>query len=53
MGHLEAAAAAAGLSSLVVGSLLAAVVVGVNAQLRRSADETRTMIVVECQRDAG
>ena len=40
MGHLEAAAAAAGLASLVVGPLLAAVV-GVNAQLRRSAGETR------------
>ena len=39
-GHLEAAAAAAGLASLVVGPLLAAVV-GVNAQLRRSVGETR------------
>ena len=34
MGHLEAAAAAAGLSSLVAGPLLASVV-AVNAQLRR------------------
>ena len=34
MGHLEAAAAAAGLSSLVAGPLLAGVV-AVNAQLRR------------------
>ena len=36
MGHLEAAAAAAGLASLVVGPLLAAIV-GANAQLRGSA----------------
>ena len=35
MGHLEAAAAAAGLASLVAGPLLAGVV-AVNAQLRRS-----------------
>ena len=35
MGHLEAAAAAAGLSSLVVTSLLETLV-PVNAQLRRS-----------------
>ena len=35
MGHLEAAAAAAGLASLIAGPLLAAVVV-VNAQLRAS-----------------
>ena len=34
MGHLEAAAAAAGLASLVAGPLLAGVV-AVNAQLRR------------------
>ena len=34
LGHLEAAAAAAGLSSLVVGPLLAGVVAD-NAQLRR------------------
>ena len=34
LGHLEAAAAAAGLSSLVMGPLLAGVV-AVNAQLRR------------------
>ena len=34
LGHLEAAAAAAGLSSLVAGPLLASVV-AVNAQLRR------------------
>ena len=34
MGHLEPAAAAAGLSSLVVGPLLASIV-AVNAQLRR------------------
>ena len=34
MGHLEAAAAAAGLSSLVAGPLLVGIVV-VNAQLRR------------------
>ena len=34
LGHLEAAAAAAGLSSLVVGPLLASIV-AVNAQLRR------------------
>jgi len=34
LGHLEAAAAAAGLSSLVVGPLLAGVV-ATNAQLRR------------------
>ena len=39
MGHLEAAAAAAGLSSLVAGSLLAGVV-AVNAQLRRLVYET-------------
>ena len=35
MGHLEAAAAAAGLASLVAGPLLADAV-AVNAQLRRS-----------------
>ena len=35
LGHLEAAAAAAGLASLVAGPLLAGVV-AVNAQLRRS-----------------
>ena len=34
LGHLEAAAAAAGLSSLVAGALLAGTV-AVNAQLRR------------------
>ena len=39
MGHLEAAAAAAGLSSLVAGPLLAGVV-AVNAQLRRLVCET-------------
>ena len=39
MGHLEAAAAAAGLSSLIVGPLLAGVV-AVNAQLRRWVYET-------------
>ena len=38
MGHLEAAAAAAGLSSLVAGPLLAGVV-AVNAQLRRRVYE--------------
>ena len=40
MGHLEAAAAAAGLASLIVGPLLAATV-SVNAQLRGSDRETR------------
>ena len=40
MGHLEAAAAAAGLAALVTGPLLAAVV-AVNAQLRGSANEAR------------
>ena len=39
MGHLEAAAVAAGLSSLVAGPLLAGVV-AVNAQLRRWVYET-------------
>ena len=39
MGHLEAAAAAAGLSSLIVGPLLAGTV-AVNAQLRRLVFET-------------
>ena len=40
MGHLEAAAAAAGLAALVTGPLLAAVV-AVNAQLRGSATRPR------------
>ena len=39
MGHLEAAAAVAGLASLVAGPLLAGVV-AVNAQLRRLVYET-------------
>ena len=39
MGHLEAAAAAAGLASLVAGPLLAGVI-AVNAQLRRWVYET-------------
>ena len=39
MGHLEAAAAAAGLSSLIVGPLLAGVIAA-NAQLRRWVYET-------------
>ena len=42
LGHLEAAAAAAGLSSLVAGPLLASGV-AVNAQLRRWVFETASI----------
>ena len=44
MGHLEAAAAAAGLSSLLVGAL-SAMVVAVNAQLRGSTARVRRWFI--------